>query len=114
MAAKIFQKYRYDIALETGAGAHLVAWVTGLMVFFMTLAFAVNIGLANVTANWVSGLSGSITVELRAPAPDKDGETSTAQQQLDKKINALTAMGGKHDAVLSVRALETEEVRKLI
>lgn len=112
MAAKIFQKYRYDIALETGAGAHLVAWVTGLMVFFMTLAFAVNIGLANVTANWVSGLSGSITVELRAP--DKDGETTAAQQQLDKKINALTAMGGKHDAVLSARALESEEVRKLI
>lgn len=118
MAAKIFQKYRYDIALETGAGAHLVAWVTGLMVFFMTLAFAVNIGLANVTKNWVSGLSGSITVELRAPAPDKstgkDGEASEAQKQLDKKIAALTEMGGKHDAVISARPLEADEVRKLI
>ncbi len=114
MAAKIFQKYRYDIALETGAGAHLVAWVTGLMVFFMTLAFAVNIGLANVTAGWVSGLSGSITVELRAPAPDKGGEASDAQKQLDKKIGALTAMGGQHAAVISARALEDAEVRKLI
>lgn len=116
MAAKIFQKYRYDIALETGAGAHLVAWVTGLMVFFMTLAFAVNIGLANVTKNWVSGLSGSITVELRAPATDKDDDTATseARKQVDKKVAALTAMGGKHEAIISARALEDAEVRKLI
>ena len=116
MATKVFQKYRYDIALESGAGAHLVAWVTGLMVFFMTLAFAVNIGLASVTERWVSGLSDSITVELRAPAPEKDGDKqdSTARKSLDEKIKALVALGGKHDAVTSARALEDAEVRKLI
>ncbi len=116
MATKVFQKYRYDIALESGAGAHLVAWVTGLMVFFMTLAFAVNIGLASVTQKWVSGLSDSITVELRAPAPEKDGDKqdSGARKSLDEKIKALVALGGKHDAVTSARALEDAEVRKLI
>lgn len=116
MGAKVFQKYRYDIALESGAGAHLVAWVTGLMVFFMTLAFAVNIGLASVTAKWVSGLSGSITVELRAPAPDKDGDkdNSAARKTLDDKIAALVALGGKHADIVSARALEDAEVRKLI
>lgn len=116
MATKVFQKYRYDIALESGAGAHLVAWVTGLMVFFITLAFAVNIGLASVTERWVSGLSDSITVELRAPAPEKDGDKqdSTARKSLDEKIKALVALGGKHDAVTSARALEDAEVRKLI
>lgn len=116
MGAKVFQKYRYDIALESGAGAHLVAWVTGLMVFFMTLAFAVNIGLASVTAKWVSGLSGSITVELRAPAPDKDGDkdSSAARKTLDDKIAALVALAGKHADIVSARALEDAEVRKLI
>ncbi|HRJ65809.1 MAG TPA: hypothetical protein PLW48_01610, partial [Alphaproteobacteria bacterium] len=116
MGAKVFQKYRYDIALESGAGAHLVAWVTGLMVFFMTLAFAVNIGLASVTAKWVSGLSGSITVELRAPAPDKDGDkdSSAARKTLDDKIAALVALAGKHADIISARALEDAEVRKLI
>jgi len=115
-AKKIFQRYRYDIALESGAGAHLVAWVTGLMVFFMTLAFAVNIGLASVTQNWVSGLSGSLTVELRAPAPDADGkkDASAARAALDKTIAALVALGGRHDAVTSARALDDAEVRKLI
>lgn len=116
MATKVFQKYRYDIALESGAGAHLVAWVTGLMVFFMTLAFAVNIGLASVTQKWVSGLSDSITVELRAPAPEKDGDKqdSGARKSLDEKIKALVALGGKHNAVSAARALEDTEVRKLI
>lgn len=116
MATKVFQKYRYDIALESGAGAHLVAWVTGLMVFFMTLAFAVNIGLASVTQKWVSGLSDSITVELRAPAPEKDGDKqdSGARKSLDEKIKALVALGGKHNAVSAARALEDAEVRKLI
>lgn len=116
MATKVFQKYRYDIALESGAGAHLVAWVTGLMVFFMTLAFAVNIGLASVTQKWVAGLSDSITVELRAPAPEKDGDKqdSGARKALDEKIKALVALGGKHNAVTAARALEDAEVRKLI
>jgi len=116
MATKVFQKYRYDIALESGAGAHLVAWVTGLMVFFMTLAFAVNIGLASVTQKWVSGLSDSITVELRAPAPEKNGDKqdSGARKSLDEKIKALVALGGKHNAVSAARALEDTEVRKLI
>lgn len=115
-AKKIFQKYRYDIALESGAGAHLVAWVTGLMVFFMTLAFAVNIGLANVTENWVSGLSGSLTVELRAPAETAEaGKAASAEKTaLDEKTAALVALGGKHEAVVSARALESAEVRKLI
>lgn len=116
MATKVFQKYRYDIALESGAGAHLVAWVTGLMVFFMTLAFAVNIGLASVTQKWVAGLSDSITVELRAPAPekDRDKQDSGARKALDEKIKALVALGGKHNAVTAARALEDAEVRKLI
>lgn len=114
MTKKIFQKYRYDIALESGAGAHLVAWVTGLMVFFMTLAFAVNIGLASVTQNWVSGLSGSVTVELRAPAAGVDGKTGAARKDFDKTVQSLVALGGTHEGIAAARALDEAEVRKLI
>ena len=37
---KKMPKYKYDIGLDHGAGAHLVAWASGLMVFFVTLALA--------------------------------------------------------------------------
>ena len=60
-------KYKYDICLDHGAGAHLVAWASGLMVFFVTMALAVNLGLNTVTNNWVSGLSGSLTAEIKQP-----------------------------------------------
>jgi cell division transport system permease protein len=116
MARKIFQKYQYDIALESGVGANLVSWATGLMVFFMTLAIAVNIGLASVTDNWVAGLSGSLTVELQPPAP-ADGKEKVSEEQ-EKDFAALAekiaALGGTHASVAAGRVLPQAEVLKLI
>lgn len=116
MARKIFQKYQYDIALESGVGANLVSWATGLMVFFMTLAIAVNIGLASVTDNWVAGLSGSLTVELQPPAP-ADGTEKVSEEQ-EKDFAALSekiaALGGTHTSVAAGRVLPQAEVLKLI
>lgn len=116
MARKIFQKYQYDIALESGVGANLVSWATGLMVFFMTLAIAVNIGLASVTDNWVAGLSGSLTVELQPPAP-ADGKEKVSEEQ-EKDFAALAekiaALCGTHASVAAGRVLPQAEVLKLI
>ena len=67
MSRKVFKKYAYDISLDEGAGAHLVSWVTGLMVFFVTLALTVNFGLSSITKSWVTGLSGTLTVEIKPP-----------------------------------------------
>jgi len=116
MTRKIFQKYQYDIALESGVGANLVSWATGLMVFFMTLAIAVNIGLASITDNWVAGLSGSLTVELQPPAP-ADGKEKVSDEQ-EKAFTTLAekiaALGGTHAGVTAGRVLAQEEVLKLI
>lgn len=97
---KIFDgQYRYDIALEEGAGSGMVAWACGLMVFFVTLALAVNFALTALTAHWVGGLAGNVTVELKAPG--------------DAAQNIL-ALQGRHPAVKSARLLDKEEVRKLV
>jgi cell division transport system permease protein len=97
---KIFhEKYQYDIALEQGVGAHLVAWVSGLMVFFVTLALAVNFALSTLTQNWADGLSGSLTVEIRQPG---DG----AQKVL--------ALAQTHPAARGARLLSRDEIRKLV
>ena len=102
------QKYEYDIGLDQGAGAHLVAWASGLMVFFVTLALAVNLGLNTVTGNWVGGLTGSITVEIRPPADDSQ------KAAFDDGVKKILWMGKQHTAVESARALSREEIMALI
>ena len=98
------QKYEYDIGLDQGAGAHLVAWASGLMVFFVTLALAVNLGLNTVTDNWVGGLSGSITVEIRPPADDGQ------QAAFDDSVKKILWMGKQHTSVESARALPRDQL----
>jgi cell division transport system permease protein len=116
MAKKIFQKHHYDIALESGVGANLVSWATGLMVFFMTLALAVNIGLASITDNWVASLSGSVTVELQPPmrAEDKEKIDEDEQKAFDEKTQKIAALGTNHPALTGGRVLDRAEVLKLI
>ncbi len=114
MSKKLFNnKYRYDIGLEEGVGAHLVTWVTGLMVFFVTLALAINFSLTTITQGWMVGLSGSLTVEIRPPA---GAETPTAEQMaaFDKKSEQVLWLAGQHPAVSSARALTDGEIRSLI
>lgn len=116
MAKKIFQKHRYDIALESGVGANLVSWATGLMVFFMTLALAVNIGLASITDNWVASLSGSVTVELQPPmlAEGADKPDADTQKAFDETAQKIAALGDSHAALSGGRVLDRAEVLKLI
>ena len=112
---KLFnRKYQYDIALEEGVGAHLVTWVTGLMVFFVTLALAVNLGLNTLTQSWVSGLSGSLTVEIQ-PALATDGVKQADQQKtIDQQVQQILTMAKTHPAVAEARALSKDEIRNLI
>lgn len=100
-------KYKYDIGLDHGAGAHLVAWASGLMVFFVTLALAVNLGLNSVTDGWVQGLTGNITVEIKPPA---DGAKTT----FDENVKKVLWMGKQHPGIESARALSRDEILTLI
>jgi len=111
-------KYQYDIGLDEGAGAHLVAWVTGLLVFFVTLSLAVNLGLNTVTQNWVTGLSGSLTVEITPPfSPDKAGNdkaTDAQQKTFDDKVKKVLWLAKQHPAVKEGTQLTHDEITALI
>ena len=107
-------KYQYDIALEEGVGAHLVTWVTGMMVFFVTLALAVNMGLNTLTQSWVSGLSGSLTVEIQQPVSAEGVKQGDAQKTMDQSVQQILALAKQHPAVAEARALSKEEIRNLI
>jgi cell division transport system permease protein len=110
MVQKALKKYTYDISLDEGIGAHLVGWVTGLMVFFVTLALAFNFGLSSVTKNWVTGLSGTLTVEIKpqADAGDRDGK------KLKNSARKVLAYLKKNDSVAEARLLTDDEIKSLI
>ncbi len=101
-------KYQYDIGLDQGAGAQLVAWSTGLMVFFATLALAVNLGLNAVTQSWVSGLTGSLTVEIKPPVTD-DQQSASAET-----VKKVLWMAKQHPSVEKSRALSRDEILGLL
>ncbi len=116
MSGKHFKKYTYDISLDEGVGAQLVSWVTGLMVFFVTLTLALNFGLSSVAQTWVTGLSGTLTVEIKPPLSATDGEKASPQLQKkfdDSVQNVLTMLKGDA-AVSEARRLTEPEIKRLI
>lgn len=111
--SRIFKKYTYDIALEDGVGRNLVSWITGLMVFFMTLALCVNLALNALADTWVSDLSGSLTIEIPPPPAGKN-LTNVQRQTLKEKSDSVLQLASSHPAVSSARALTETEIRALV
>lgn len=114
--ATLHKKRKYDISFREGVGGTLITWMTGLMVFFMTLMLAVNLSLKTAADTWVSGLSGSMTVEIKPPAiTGSDGRSDAAQQQkFSEDIQKVTTLAGKHPAVEHARVLTRQEITDLI
>ena len=99
----LIYKYRYDLALYDGPGSRLLMWVTGMMVFLATLAFAFNLSLSSLNEYWSSGISGVLTVEI----PASVSESSTGTQ----KILSLLR---RHPDIASADLMSQEQVRKLV
>lgn len=116
MSSKHLKKYKYDISLDEGVGARLVSWVTGLMVFFVTLTLALNFGLSSVVKTWVSGLSGTLTVEIKPPLPSADGGkvSPQSQQKFEDSIRNVLAMLKNNSSVKAARQLSDPEIKNLI
>lgn len=110
MSKQKVKKYIYDISLEEGAGAHMVSWVTGLMVFFVTLALLVNLSLSTITKNWVTGLSGTLTVEIKPPAISSAQDKKT----VDASVRKIMAFLKDNPAVSEARPLADSEIKTLI
>jgi len=113
---KIFQKYAYDIAFDDDIGTNLIAWNTGLMVFFVTLTLALNLALSSVSQSWLDDLSGSLTIEMKPPVTSL--ENTAADYQIQKgfrdKVQELMTMLRNQEVVAEARLLSDNEVRKLI
>jgi len=116
MKKKLFKKYDYDISLDEGVGNHLISWITGLMVFFVTLTLATNIGLSSVTKSWVSGLSGTLTIEVRPPISSSESDTVIARdkQKFKNTIKQIMTMLRNRSDISEARLLADNEIRKLI
>ena len=116
MTGKHLKKYTYDISLDEGVGAKLVSWVTGLMVFFVTLTLALNFGLSSVVGVWVNGLSGTLTIEIKPPLSPADGGKITPQSQraFEDSIRNVLAMLKSNPAVKTARQLSEPEIKDLI
>lgn len=115
MARKIFARYNYDIALEDGSGRHLVSGMTALMVFFVSLALAVNFALGNLTERWVNDLTANLTVEIKPPLPGPDGNPSAADlSAFNARAEQALTIARNHPAVEHSHALSEKEIRALI
>ena len=116
MTGKHLKKYTYDISLDEGVGARLVSWVTGLMVFFVTLTLTLNFGLSSVVGVWVNGLSGTLTIEIKPPLSPADGGKITAQSQraFEDSIRNVLAMLKSNPSVKTARQLSEPEIKDLI
>ena len=116
MSKKIFKKYGYDISLDEGVGAHLISWVTGLMVFFVTLALVIDFSLSSITHDWVTGLSGTLTVEIKPPlSSTEEGKISSkSQKKFNNSIQEVLTLLKNNSAVSKARLLPEREIKKLI
>ncbi|MBU6475967.1 MAG: hypothetical protein KGL10_06275 [Alphaproteobacteria bacterium] len=116
MSSPRFKKYTYDISLEEGVGARMIGWVTGLMVFFATLTLALNFALSTVSAAWMTSLSGTLTVEIKAPLPPLNDKAVAAQeaQKFETSVQNVLAFLRKSPAVAKARLMTKEEVKGLI
>lgn len=115
MKRKIFAPYSYDIALDDGTGAHLVGGMTALMVFFVSLTLVVSFALAGLSDRWMSALTGSLTIEIKPPAAEADGNPSAAAlMSFEEKIRKAVAIAERDSAVSEARALSENEIRALI
>jgi cell division transport system permease protein len=115
MTSSPFSRPAYDIALEDGSGRHLVSGMTALMVFFVSLALAVNFALGNMTERWVADLTGNLTVEIKPPLPAENGNPTAADlKEFNARVATALEIARRHPAVTESRALTEKEIRDLI
>ncbi len=117
MSRKHFnKKYTYDISLDEGAGARMVSWVTGLMVFFATLTLALNFSLSTVANAWMTSLSGTLTVEMKSPLLPQNDKTAAAKQQqkFQATVENVLSFLEKSPSVGKARLMTSPEVKGLI
>lgn len=98
---------RTDLPLNRDAAAKFLPWILGFMVYLAALAVGSAMVVDRLSANWQSGLTGNLTVEV--PFTDDIGVTERSEI-LDKVIDLLSATPG----VAGTTLLDDREIARLL
>jgi cell division transport system permease protein len=93
-----------DLALHTDPARRFLPWLLAMIVFLAGIALAGMMSLSAALDRWDSGLSGTLTVQLPAPAKGK------GERDMNAAIAALKSAPG----VIRARALDAREAATLL
>jgi cell division transport system permease protein len=99
----MFWKTR-DLALDADPARRFLPWLVAMIVYLASLALAGMMSLSAAVDRWDRGLTGTLTVQIPAPA------TGTADDAVARALAALKATPG----VESARVLGTDEISALL
>src|SRR5688572_4933520 len=95
-----------DLTPDDEGANRLLPWVVAVMAFLAALAAASGVALDRAARDWRTGLAGSLTIEI--PAPAREGESQ--ERRAAAVVDALLGTAGVRDA----RLLEDEEMAALL
>ncbi|WP_374379134.1 cell division protein FtsX [Dongia sp.] len=98
---------RTDLPLDRDAAARFLPWILGFMVYLAALAVGSALVVDRLSAEWQSGLTGNLTVEV--PFTDDVG-VAARSEILDKVIDILSATPG----VAGTTLLDDREIARLL
>ena len=98
---------RSDLPLDRDAAAKFLPWIIGFMVYLAALAVGTAMVVDRLSANWQSGLTGNLTVEV--PFTDDIG-VAERSALLDQVIDLLSATPG----VAGTTLLDDREIARLL
>lgn len=98
---------RRDLPLETDGSGRFLPWLIALMVYLACLALSGAVTLSDASTRWRAGLTGSMTVQISAPAEERGREDAVA---IAAALDVLRATPG----ITSARTLPHDEVVALI
>jgi cell division transport system permease protein len=98
---------RSDLPLDRDAAAKFLPWILGFMVYLAALAVGTAMVVDRLSANWQSGLTGNLTVEV--PFTDDIG-VAERSALLDQVIDLLSATPG----VAGTTLLDDREIARLL
>ena len=99
--------FRSDLPLDRDAAAKFLPWILGFMVYLAALAVGAAMVVDRLSANWQSGLTGNLTVEV--PFSDAIGVTDRSLI-IDQVIDLLSATPG----VAGTTLLDDREIARLL
>ncbi len=101
----------YDIPLNKDTGSGFLILLIAFMTFLSILALSIGLIVNQVTERWITGLTGKVTIEIPAEAPDGTlMNTSQTSRVAEKIVDKLKNQNG----IKTIRALEKTEIVDLI